>query len=106
MFLERRTTFPYIITRTSQNIKNGDLGTHRAGQPFGERDTGVIHKRQKPVELYSALLKNFMHDNSLYVVDACSGAGSCALAYRELGINCLVLEKSNIKVRLINQRAK
>ena len=94
------------MTRTSQQIKGHDLFTQSVDELFAERDTGIIHKRQKPVKLYEKLLNLFVHDKSLYVVDACGGAGSCALACQELGIKCIVLDKSDIKVRLIKQRAK
>ena len=101
-----KSTHPFLVTKTSQQIKGDDLFTQSVDELFAEKDTGTIHQRQKPVKLYVKLLKLFMHDKSLHVVDACGGAGSCALACQELGIKCIVLDKSGIKVRLIKQRAK
>ena len=94
------------MTKTCQLIKGDDLFTQSADDLFAEKDTGISHQRQKPVKLYIKLLNLFVQDKTLYVVDACGGAGSCALACQEFGVKCLVLDKSPIKVRLIRQRAK
>ena len=71
---------------------------------FKEKDSGTTHKRQKPVKLYEQLLKEHHTDKSLHVIDACGGAGTCAIACISLGMKCVVLEKSKIKARLIRQQ--
>ena len=70
-----------------------------------EKDTGQVYARQKPVQLYTELINLFSNDKYMYVIDACSGAGSCALACSAAKKNCIVIEKSSIKARLIRQRA-
>ena len=69
-----------------------------------ERDTGATYSRQKAVDLYSKIIQLCSTDKSLYIIDACSGVGSCALACSTLGRKCVVLEKSPIKARMIRQR--
>lgn len=100
------STYPFIVTRTSKVLRSGDLFTQPRDQLCKEKDTGAIYNRQKPVALYKQLLEIFVDDKSPHVVDACSGVGSCALACRDLGIKCIVLDKCDIKIRLIKQRAK
>ena len=60
--------------------------------------------REKPAKLYEQILNTYLTDKSLYAVDACSGSGSCGVACQSLGVKCLVLEKSQMKERLIRQR--
>ena len=69
-----------------------------------EKDPAAIYVREKPAKLYEQILNTFLTDKSLYAIDACSGFGSCGVACQSLGVKCLVLEKSQMKERLIRQR--
>lgn len=68
-----------------------------------EKDTLEIHKRGKPSGPYKQLFSAFQGDKSLHGIDACSGAGSCSVAYLSTGVKCVILDKSQVKVRLIRQ---
>ena len=57
---------------------------------FLEKDTGMEYSQQKPVELYKDIMKSFSNDPSLYILDCCSGAGSCAIACSSLKRNCVI----------------
>jgi DNA modification methylase len=69
-----------------------------------EKDTGTSYQRQKAVDLYTQLIQLLSKDKSMYIIDGCSGVGSCALACTTLGRKCIVLEKCPIKARMIRQR--
>ena len=97
------TTWPFAVSYpffSGTNLMQVDERvTH-----YKEKDSGVVYSRQKPVALYTELLKLHARDKTLHVIDACSGAGSCALACMQLQFKCLIIEKSTIKLRLIRQR--
>ena len=55
-----------------------------------ERDTGAMYSRKKAVDLYLQIIQLYSTDKSLYIIDGCSGVGSCALACSTLGRKCIV----------------
>ena len=71
-----------------------------------EKDTGISYGQQKPIKLYEKLLDPLKADASLYVIDACSGVGSCGVACQTPRRKCIIIEKSEVKARLISQRLK
>ena len=110
MFLEQRfltnSTFPFVIIETSRAITSKNIFSAAGDVSVREKDSGLAYARQKPIKLYRMLFDIFKPDPMLHVLDACSGAASCALACGKKGLSCVVLEKSELKIRLIKQRSK
>ena len=103
----RRLDFtPFVTSCGKLNLGRTHLFEAESEQYFKEKDSGTVHKRQKPPKLYIELMQLFLKDKSLHVVDACSGAGSCALACLDINVNCVILERCAVKARLICQRVK
>ncbi|XP_028417131.1 uncharacterized protein LOC114541406 [Dendronephthya gigantea] len=102
----KKVIFPFIVSGSSSIEVEAATNIFRVdGEPLAkEVDSGIKYTRQKPIQLYCELIKVFCHDKSLYIVDACSGAGSCAMACSKLGLKCIVLDNSALKLRLIRQR--
>jgi DNA modification methylase len=100
------STFPVVVTKTSKVIQAENLFSARNEIVVKEKDSGIVYQRQKPVKLYEQLLDIFKADKLLHVIDACSGVGSCGVACQQKGLKCVILEKSRLKFRLINQRVK
>ena len=84
---------PFVVTRTTKcDIKSVNL-LSESSDPFS-----TIYQRQKACKLYETILNILLNDKSLYVVDGCSGGGSCGLACISLGIKCGIFEKSGIVI--------
>ena len=79
--------FPFIVSGSSTIEVEAAANIFKAdGEPLAkEMDGGITYKRQKPFQLYCDLIKVFCHDKSMHIIDACSGAGSCAMACSTLG---------------------
>ena len=60
----------------------------------------------KAHQLYEKLLDTLKADASLYVIDACSGLGSCGVACQMTRRKSIIIEKCEVKTRLISQRLK
>jgi hypothetical protein len=94
---------PFVITKALGD-GNPILLTEVGETLTKEKDTAAIYVRKKPEKLYERILNTFLTDNSLYAIDACSGSSSCGMACQSLGVKCPVLEKFQMKERLIRQR--
>ena len=80
----KSSTHPFVVSCGNPSVRALDLVKLNGEITlFKEKDTGMSYKRQKPVELYSQLIEVFSKDKCLHIIDACSGAGSCALAISE-----------------------
>ena len=97
------TMLPFVITKALGD-GNPILFTEVGESLTKEKDIAAIYVREKPAKLYEQILNTFLTDKSLYAIDACRGSGSCGVACQSLGVKCLVLEKSQMKERLIRQR--
>ena len=87
-----------VITRTTNcDIKSVNL-LSESTDPFS-----TIYQRQKACKLYETILNILLNDIYLYVVDGCSGGGSCGLAFISMRIKCVIFAKSAFKARLIGQ---
>ena len=95
---------PVRCQPNEQKVTASNLFASPHETKFTERDSKTSYKRQKPVELYKKLLQIFSTDKTLHIVDTCSGASSCAVASNVLGLKAIILEKSELKVRLIMQK--
>lgn len=95
---------PFVLSCCNPRVATTNIFEADEEQLFKEKDTGMEYKRQKPVKLYKDFILMFSSDPSLYILDCCSGAGSCAVACTALKRKCVVLEKSEAKARLIQQR--
>ena len=104
--LPTNLTFPFVVTVTSKMRKRKNLFSIGEETLVKERDCGISYKMQKPVKLYQELLDALKEDKSMHVIDACRGAGSCGVAFLMKGCKCIVIERSALKARLINQRLK
>jgi DNA modification methylase len=94
------------MPKTNRKITAEDVFRMGGDSVVRDKDTKEIYDHQKPVKLYSSLLDVFKPDKSLHVLDVCSGAGSCAVACKNAQYKCLVIEKSLVRCRLIEQRLK
>ena len=54
--------------------------------------------KDRNMQVVGNILNILLNDKSLYVVDGCSGGGSCGLACISLGIKCGIFEKSGIVI--------
>ena len=97
---------PFVVSRTNKKVTATKSFHAPHERKFIERDSKTSYQRQKQVELYKTLLQLFSTDKSLQIVDVCSGASSCAVASNILGMKAIILEKSELKVRLIKLRIK
>jgi hypothetical protein len=88
------STFPVVVTKTTNVIQTENLFSARNEIVVKEKDSGIVYRRQKPVKLHEQLLDVFKADKLLHVIDACSGVGSCEVACQQKGLKCVVLEKS------------
>ena len=104
--LPTNLTLPFVVTVTSKMRKRKNLFSIGEETLVKERDCGISYKMQKPVKLYQELLDALKEDKSMHVIDACRGAGSCGVACLMKGCKCIVIERSALKARLINQRLK
>ena len=66
----------------------------------------MCYGRQKPIKLYEKLLEILKVDALLHVIDACRGVASCGVAFQLTKRKCIIIEKWEVKARLINQRLK
>lgn len=99
------TTFPFIVSCGDPNKLATNLFIIDEEVILAkEKDSQETYKRQKPKQLYKELINLFSKDKSLHIFDICSGAGSCTLSCVELGRNCVVIEQSLVRARLIRQR--
>ena len=95
---------PFVVSCGTPNDPATNLVTADNGPFTKEKDSGIVSKRQKPLQLFFEIIKIYTKDRSLHIIDACSGARSCALACSKLERKCIILEKSLVKARLIRQR--
>lgn len=97
---------PFVVSSGAPIVPATNIFTADNGAVVKEKDSvsGISSNRQKPAQLYIDIMKTFTKDKSLHIVDACSGAGSCALACSILGRKCIIFENSLAKARLIRQR--
>ena len=95
-----------MITKTSKCIKTINLLSYPGEALVREKDTRMCYGRQKPLKLYEKLLEILKVDALLHVIDACSGVASCGVACQLTKRKCIIMEKCEVKSRLINQRLK
>ena len=100
------TTWPFVVTKTSNCIKTTSLLSCPGDGIVKEKDTGISYGQQKPIKLFEKLLDTLKADASLYVIDACSGVGSCGVACQMTRRKFIIIEKCEVKARLISQRLK
>ena len=94
-----------------RNFRNDNSGFRYPKQvlEFGVVERGTIHPTQKPVELFSYLIKTYTNAGDL-VLDNCSGSGTTALACMATGRRFLCIEKDReywlMAVDRVNQARK
>ena len=69
-----------------------------------KKTVGLLQKDKSHCSFSLRFIKIYTKDRFLHIIDACSGAGSCALACSTLERKCIILEKSLVNARLIRQR--
>ena len=94
----------FVVSCGTSNVPATNLVTADNGPFTKEKDSGIVSKRQKPLQLFVEIITVYTKDRSLHIIGGCSGAGSCALACSTLERKCIILEKLLVKARLIRQR--
>ena len=88
---------PFVASCGTPNVPATNLVTADNGPFTKEKDSGIVSKRQKPLQLFVEIITKdrseiYTKDRSPRISDACSGAGSCALACSTLEQKCIILE--------------
>lgn len=69
------------------------------------RDSQTFHSTQKPVSLFSYLIKTYSQENDL-ILDNCAGSGTTGIACKETNRNYILIEKDEHFYNLAKERLK
>ena len=97
----------FVITKTSKCIKTINLLSYPGDALVREKDTrSYVLWPTKTCQTIRETPRNSQGGCILHVIDACSGVASCGVACQLTKRKCIIMEKCEVKSRLINQRLK
>jgi site-specific DNA-methyltransferase (adenine-specific) len=94
-----------------QNGNKGDVNHDRGAYPItvqeikgvNNANSARLHPTQKPVDLFSYLIKTYTNEGDL-VLDNCAGSGTSAIAAINTNRNYILIEKEAEYIEVINKR--